>query len=186
MDAGAPLKPLRSAPTLETERLVLRHYQPDDWDAYYAIVADHSTMRFVGGRGSSREDAWRRWLASIGSWQIIGYGGWAVTRLEDGALIGTCGIFNAWRGIDGGFEPDPELGYIFAPEGRGKGLAFEATSAALAWLDAEHGVSIWAIIDDDNAPSRKLAGKLGFDYRGEKMYGDEPVGVWRRPAPRGG
>nr|WP_280638901.1 GNAT family N-acetyltransferase [Sphingomicrobium aestuariivivum] len=177
---------MRSAPTLETERLVLRHWRREDWEAYYPIIADHSTMRYVGGSGISREDGWRRWLASIGSWQISGYGSFAVTRKDDGVVVGMCGIFHGWREIDGGFEPDPEFGYIFGPEGRGRGMAFEACTAALDWLDTHHGVPIWAIIEDDNAPSVKLAGKLGFESQGAKMYGDEPIGVWRRPAPREG
>nr|WP_279614682.1 GNAT family N-acetyltransferase [Sphingomicrobium astaxanthinifaciens] len=165
--------------------MVLRHWQAADWDAYYPIIADDETMRYVGGSGIGREDGWRRWLASIGSWQISGFGGWAVTRKGDGAVIGMCGIFHGWRAIDGGFEPDPELGYIFGKDGRGKGLAHEACRAALDWLDAEHGVPIWAIIEAGNAPSKRLATKLGFENLGPRMYGEEPIDVWRRPAPRG-
>ena len=48
---------------VETQRLILRQWRPEDFEAYAAYYADPELARFVGGR-STREAAWRR-LASL-------------------------------------------------------------------------------------------------------------------------
>ena len=47
---------IRSAPTLETERLRLRAFRRDDLDAHAATLADPEVMRHLGGAPTSRED----------------------------------------------------------------------------------------------------------------------------------
>ena len=163
---------------------MLRHWVAADWEDYYAIIGDDDTMRFIGGKGCTREDGYRRWLASIASWQVAGFGGWAVTKKDDGWILGMAALFHAYRPIEGGFEPDPEIGYIFAHHARGAGYAAEACTAILEWCDAELGKPVWAIIDGENAPSIRLARKLGFECLGEKDYNGEPIEVWKRPAAR--
>ena len=81
-------------------------------------------------------------------------------------------------------EGVPEMGWIFAPHAHGQGYAAEATAAAFAWGDANlPRRDFVAIIDPDNAPSIRVAEKLGFrrdclaDYRGT------PILLFRRPAP---
>ena len=78
---------------------------------------------------------------------------------------------------------EPEMGWIFSPEGQGKGYATEAGIAALGWFDATIGaVSIPAIIDIDNASSMRLAERLGFERQADAVYRDNPIGYFRRPA----
>ena len=40
-----------SAPTLETARLILRHYRKEDFRPWHAIVGDPEVMRHFGGKG---------------------------------------------------------------------------------------------------------------------------------------
>ena len=61
----SPASTSRSAPTLETERLVLRHYRKSDFRAQFAIVGDDEVMRPLGTGALSAEDCWRR-LAAVG------------------------------------------------------------------------------------------------------------------------
>lgn len=170
-----------SAPTLETERLRLRHYTKADFRPHLAIVGDPQVMRFVGGKGLSEEECWRRLAASVGMWDLLGFGGWAVVRKSDDRLVGTVSLFNAWRALEPEFGEDPEMGWIFATETHGQGLAGEACRAVTAWAD-EHLADrpIWAIIAPDNAPSLKLAAKLGFERLEDSIYNGQPTGVLRR------
>ena len=63
-----------------------------------------------------QEECWRRLLASIGGWQVNGFGTWAIERKSDGKLVGNAGLFTAWRGLDSEFGDEPEMGWIFSSE----------------------------------------------------------------------
>ena len=172
-----------SAPRLETERLVLRHYRKDDFAPHYAIVSDAEVMRHFSGPTISKEDCWRRIAASVGSWSLVGFGGWAVTRKSDDKLIGTVGLFNAWRALEPEFGEQPEMGWIFATETHGQGLASEACRAVLDWAETSlEPTPIWAIIAPSNDRSFRLAERLGFERVSESAYNEEPTAVLKRPA----
>ena len=173
----------RSAPPLETERLRLRHYRKTDLAAHHAIVGDDEVMRQVGVAGLSLEETWRRVAASVGMWNLLGFGGWAVVRKADDMIVGTVSLFNGWRAIVPEFGEQPEMGWIFAREVHGQGIAGEACRAVLGWADAHLAPTpIWAIISPDNAPSFKLAERLGFERLDDSVYHDEPIAILRRPA----
>jgi RimJ/RimL family protein N-acetyltransferase len=77
------------------------------------------------------------------------------------------------------------MGWIFATEAHGKGLAREACAAVLEWAEANRQpTAIWAIIAPANTASIKLAEKLGFEHVHETRYHDEPTLVLRRPPSR--
>lgn len=176
---------LRSAPTLETERLILRLFRKEDLEPWHAIVSDPEVMRHFSGPPAPKEDTWRRMSAAVGSWTLRGFGGWAVVRRSDDRLIGTIGLFNAWRDLEPQFGDQPEAGWIFAKEVHGQGIAGEAARAALGWADGNlEPTPIWAIIAPGNEPSFRLAERLGFERHCETLYNDEPTAVLRRP-PRG-
>lgn len=175
----------REAPLLETERLILRQYGKQDFRAHHAIVGDDEVMRFVGGSGIGAEDCWRRLAAAVGSWTLLGFGGWAVVRRSDQRLVGTVALFNAWRDMQPQFGEDPEMGWIFAKEAHGQGIASEACRAVLHWADANlQPKPVWAIVAPSNEPSLRLAERLGFERLHDSVYHDEPTAVLRRP-PRG-
>ena len=90
---------IREAPRIETERLILRPWRKQDFAPYYAIVSDPEVMRHFSGPAMSKEDGWRRLAASVGSWPLLGFGGWAVARRSDERLIGMVSLFNAWRAL---------------------------------------------------------------------------------------
>jgi len=173
---------VRSAPTLKTERLRLRHYRKTDFAAQLAIVGDEAVMRQLGAPALGAEECWRRLAASVGTWDLMGFGGWAVIRKSDDKLVGTVSLFNAWRALVPSFGEEPEMGWIFATDVHGQGIAGEACRAALDWADASLlPTAVWAIISPGNDPSFKLAERLGFDWHSESVYNDEPISVLRRP-----
>ena len=172
----------RSAPTLETERLILRDFTKRDLDAHAATLGDEEVMRHIGGKPVNREDSWRRLCGGIGMWSLVGMGPWAVELKSDGRMVGHCGFFQFERDMTPSILGEPEMGWIFDRSVHGQGIAFEACSAALRW--AEHEIeadSYPAIIDLDNVPSMKLAERLGFVRQGDATYRDAPIAFFRRP-----
>ena len=100
------------------------------------------------------EDCWRRIMASVGGWQLNGFGTWGVERKSDGKLVGNVGFFTAWRDLEPEFGDEPEMGWMFAAETHGQGIASEGCRAAIAWLENHlQPTPIWAIV----APANELS-----------------------------
>ena len=91
---------------IETERLRLREYMPDDFDALYEIVSDPETMaHYPAPFDEARARRWIDW--NLENYAQYGFGLWAVVLKKTGAFIGDCGI--TLQNIDG--EMLPEIGY---------------------------------------------------------------------------
>ena len=171
------------APVLETERLRLRGFRASDLDVQAAAMADPAMVVHLGGSPFSREDTWRKILASPGLWALLGYGYWAIERRQDGAYLGQVGFADFKRDITPPIEGLPEMGWIMGAESQGQGLATEAVLGALAWAEEALGPrEIVAIIGHDNAASIRVAEKGGFSLREEAVYKGEPILLFRRPA----
>jgi RimJ/RimL family protein N-acetyltransferase len=174
---------IREAPRIETERLVLRPWRKGDFRPYHAILSHPEVHKHFGPAPMSAEEAWRRLTSFVGGWHLLGFGMWAVEENSNGELVGIVGLFNAWRGLDPEFGEEPEMGWIFAHDVHGRGMAGEACRAVLEWAEANlEPTPIWAIIAPANEPSLKLAAKLGFETVGETAYHDDPTIVLKRPA----
>ena len=172
---------LTSAPTLETERLVLRQFREDDLDPHAAMLSDPLVMHYFNGVTYGREDTFRRMLGGIGLWVLQGVGILAAERKSDGKMIGHVGLFDYHREMTPSIEGQPELGYMFASEVHGQGFAREAGEAMLAWADETvDAEQIVAIIAPDNMPSQNLARRLGFEQLPDGMYRDEVTTIWGR------
>jgi RimJ/RimL family protein N-acetyltransferase len=172
-----------TAPVLETGRLRLRPFRASDLDDQWATLADPEVVRFLGGVPQSREETWRKILASPGLWALLGYGYWVAERLEDGAYLGQIGFADFKRDMTPCIENIPEMGWIMSRSAQGQGYATEAVLAALAWADeALGGGEIVAVIRHKGAASIRIAEKAGFSRREEAVYKGEPILLFRRPA----
>jgi len=170
------------APLIETERLTLRHFRTSDLDAFAETMADPEVVRHLGGEPNDREDAWRKLLTGAGFWALLGIGMWAVERRSDRRLIGHVGFFDFQRDMRPSIAGEPEMGWIFNPRAQGQGYATEAGEAALDWFDrTQPPASIPAIIACENAPSMRLAERLGFRRQPDATYRGEPIALFRRP-----
>jgi RimJ/RimL family protein N-acetyltransferase len=175
-----------TAPTIEAERIRLRPFRLEDLEQQAATLADPEVVRHLGGNVMSREDAWRRMLCAPGMWAMLGYGYWAIERRADGAWLGQVGFGDFKRDMEPKIEGLPEMGWILAPGAQRQGYATEAGLAALAWADAALGApEIVAIVEPDNAPSIRVAEKIGFAVRDDANYRGEPILLFRRPAAAG-
>ena len=174
------------APELDTPRLRLRALTEQDLQTWSAVTADPEVTRYIGGLAMSREETWRRLLATAGSWAMLGYGYWAVERKEDGRMIGHAGFADFKRDMAPSIEGMPEMGWVFARDAHGQGFASEAVGAALSWADeALKGREFVAIISPANAPSIRVAERADFVRGEEGRYKDEPVLLFRRPSASG-
>ena len=113
---------------LETERLLLREYTADDFDALHEIMSDPETMRHYPAPFDA--DRTKRWIAwNLENSAKYGFGLWAAALKETGQMIGDCGI--TIQNIDG--ETLPEIGYHIHKDHRRQGLAKEAAGAVRDW-----------------------------------------------------
>ena len=150
-------------PILVTARLELRPPLASDILHSLAIATDAATGRFLGPHISPAEH-FLRFSRSAGSWFLYGYGVFVIRPIGADEVIGTCGIFHSWRDLGPDFDDQPEAGWMLCRDQHGRGLAHEAMSAVLDWFDRTHGLRrIGCMIDPGNAPSIRLAEKLGFE-----------------------
>ena len=171
----------KSAPTLTTARLTLTAHAPTDLDDCAAMWTDPRVYMTIGGQPRSREDVWIRLLRSIGQWSLFGYGSWIARDTATGYLIGELGLIEARRAIEPSIDAIPETGWTLAGDAQGKGYASEALAAILAWTDARIPATT-CIIDPANAPSIRLAERLGYRLRTTGTYRDAPILIFDRVA----
>jgi len=164
------MRTLTSAPTLTTARLTLTGHAATDLEDCAAMWADPRVYTMIGGQPRSREDVWIRLLRAIGQWTLFGYGSW-VARDAAGRLIGELGLMEARRAIEPPIDATPEVGWTLTGAAQGQGYASEALAAILAWTDARIPATT-CIIDPANAPSIRLAERLGYRLRTQGTYRD--------------
>jgi RimJ/RimL family protein N-acetyltransferase len=147
---------------LLTERLHLRPFTGDDFEAHAAIAADPEVMRYIHAGPLTRAEAWWNVARYMGHWQLRGFGIWAAVERATSRVVGHIGFLEPEGGH--GFE----LGWALAREAWGKGFASEGVRAALAHgfgaLDRDRVV---CVIREENARSIRLAEKLGARRMGE-------------------
>ncbi|HSE28745.1 MAG TPA: GNAT family N-acetyltransferase [Gemmatimonadales bacterium] len=148
-------------PTLSTPRLTLRELTPADAPFIRVLLNDPDFIRFIADRGVRTDDDAVRYIEQgpRAMYARHGMGLMLVALREEGVPVGICGLLRR-DGLD-----DPDLGFAFLPEHRGKGYAAEAAAATLAWGRDELGLGrVLAITSLDNDASGRLLEKLGFRF----------------------
>lgn len=167
---------------LITDRLTLTPMQAADLPDLTALWADPDFATAIFPAPLSSEDVWFRLLRDIGHWEALGYGNWAIRETATGDWVGSVGVLDFHRILEPAFDA-PELGWGVAPRFQGKGLAFEALSAALAWCDETlNAARTVCMISPDNGPSHALAARAGYAPYAETTYKNAPVILLERSA----
>lgn len=168
-------------PRLVTDRLVLRALTIDDFTAYAGFWSDPAVVNFIGGEPMSRERAWGRMLSVSGGWPLLGFGFLAITERDSGRLVGEAGFQDMRRDISPSIEGTLETGWALLPEVHGRGYATEALTALMAWARPLFvGRRLTCIIDPENAPSLRLAARMGFVEETRSSYRDHPIVILGR------
>jgi [ribosomal protein S5]-alanine N-acetyltransferase len=149
-----------SFPVLETERFILREVTPDDTAAFFHIFSDPEVNRYLGRHPlKSIEEAAKR--TEIYRSQFLEQMGivWAITDHAQGQVIGN---FLIWNWVKPHFRA--EIGYSLAPEWWGKGVTTEVARVGITFAFDRMGLHrLAAEIDPENAASRRVLEKLGFE-----------------------
>ncbi|EPJ43656.1 MAG: acetyltransferase [Osedax symbiont Rs1] len=141
-------------PTLSTERLKLIPPDESCFAAYEQFYTDADSSKAYGGPLSSSQ-AWERLMLDIGSWHLTGFGVWAIKEQQSGAIVGSCGYWQAlgWP---------RELTWWLLKSARCKGYAQEASIAAIEHAYTQFGWDkVQTYMHDDNQAARSLVEKLG-------------------------
>ncbi len=139
---------------LETKRLRLRAPVMADFPAYAAFLASPRSTG-VGGPLDTK-GAWAYFTHDAALWALFGHGGLMMDLRDTGATVGTVGV------SAGPLFDETELGWFVYDGHTDQGFASEAATALRDWvLGTLHLPTLVSYIGIDNAPSRRVAEKLG-------------------------
>ena len=146
---------------LETERLTLRQFTPDDVENLVELDGDPEVMRYItGGRPTPREVIEHEELPAFMSGSG-GYGFWAAVDKATGEFIGWFHL----RPRDDGAADEPELGYRLRRSAWGQGYATEASRALIEKAFADLGAQrVWAETMVVHTASHRVMEKAGLKY----------------------
>lgn len=161
---------------LYTRRLRLRPVDSSDVDCHWQMDSDPQVMRYVQAPATDRQDHARAFHEGLAGDRFAFVRmievrdnpeplGWVFLRpTEDGDWL--------------------ELGYRLLPAAWGKGIVPEASSMLIdVAFDDWRAASVMALIVAENANSRRVAEKLGFENSGPTdRYYDERLDLWIRRA----
>jgi RimJ/RimL family protein N-acetyltransferase len=161
---------------LETERLILRPPQAQDFEPWAAFIADEEAAKHIGGV-QPRSIAWRSFATVIGAWHLQGFSFFSVIEKSTGNWVGRVGPWQpeGW--------PGTEVGWSVAREHWGKGFAPEAAIAAIDWaFDTAGWSEVIHTIAEDNAGSKVVAAKVGSNFLRmgwlPAPHDAKPVEIW--------
>lgn len=165
--------------TLKTDRLILRPWRNDDFDAFAAMSADPQVMRYLVPLNSRAEsDAIATRLKAY--IETNGFGFWALEIPGIVPFIGFTGLLRV--GSEMPFAPAVEIGWRLARPHWGKGYANEAARAALAFgFDTLELDEIVSMTVPTNKRSQAVMQRIGMtrdeadDFQHPKLLDGDPL-----------
>jgi [ribosomal protein S5]-alanine N-acetyltransferase len=145
---------------IKASSVVLRRAQQHDAPSLFALAADPQVARYMdwpmptnaSSTKSHLEGASAKWDAGV-EYQ------WIILDSQTEATVGTIALRVKGHAAD--------FGYFIGRSFWGRGLAFDAATAVLQWIDTQsHILRIWATVDSENLRSRRLLERLGLRLEG--------------------
>ncbi|MHB8816902.1 MAG: GNAT family N-acetyltransferase [Steroidobacteraceae bacterium] len=172
----------RGTDRIESERLVLRRIDQDDFDFFIQLHADPVVAQYLPhGKPRSSQESFA-WLQSVlQSYEALSLGQLAVLRKSDGMLIGRCGLSDlavearaSAAAVPRGWYQraeapaaaeivfERELGYTFHRCSWGQGYASEAAHCVFAYArDVLRHPRVISLIHPENVRSLRVARRFG-------------------------
>jgi len=155
---------MKTPKALVTERLIIRRFVVDDFDAFFDFLGDSEATRFLGFPPEQKTpDGARAFFDSV----IESYRSHrpifslAIVRREDDTYLGSCGLSPLEDGAG------VECYYVLLQEYWGRGYALEALVRLFDYAFTELRIDrITARIHPGNRSSRKVAESLGMEPQG--------------------
>lgn len=149
---------MRSGAVIETDRLILRRFEPGDVEALHDLYSDPEVMRFYRTIRTLHETH-RSLIRLMEVTAAHGTGLWATVLKAEDKLIGRCGLID--QVVDG--EKEVEIGTMLARDYWGRGLATEAAKAIGEYGFNELGrTRLISLIDPNNVRSEAVARRIGM------------------------
>lgn len=162
---------------LETGRLLLRRFRPDDVDAFVAYRSDPDVARWQGWDAPYPLELGRRFIAELAGQHPDTPGAWfqfAIEHRGTGQLVGDCAAHTL-----AAEARQAEIGFTIATEHQGHGYATEGVRGLLGYLfgaRAKHRVT--ATCDVRNARSAALLERVGMRREGQLVDNLWCKGEW--------
>ncbi len=143
-------------PQIETERLLLRMFEPKDLDAAFVLFNDAEVQKYLSPQNQRNREQLKILLEKcLKYWEERGFGVWCVTEKNAGKMIGYCGFQY--------FDKTTEIAIVFGylKEYWGKGFATEAAEECLKFgFEKLSFKKIYAVTDPDNLASLHVLEKV--------------------------
>lgn len=168
---------------LETSRLRLLPWQPEDWIQLCPIAKDPEVVRYISGGEPWPDERIREFVGrQVAGFSARGFCFWRLEYKADSEIIGFCGL----QPLDGTLEI--EIGWWLARSRWGQGLATEAAREALRDAFERVGLErIVAIAQAANRASTHIMEKLSMKYERDTTYRNVDVVLYaiaRPPQPK--
>ncbi len=164
---------------IETERLIIRSFTPEDGDALLKMILGYQQSPYAKYDHPWPTDPEQ--IRGVAKWFAEGDNYLAVCRKSDGVFLGfVCLNPDEYHG-----EQALSIGYIFDADYHGQGYATEAGRAALARaFDALGAAYVITGTAQENLPSVRLLARLGLRQIDEGPGWAISREEWRRMTSR--
>ena len=146
---------------VETERLLIREWMPEDIHSLHKIMSDPDVMKYVWDYEPASRERVEDFVSTCideslnRSWTI-----WPLVMKEEGNLIGYCGFLVRNYGE---YKGETEMGWLLEKKYWGKGLATEAAKAVLDFgLEKWSFKKVIAAARGENKQSLKIMENIGM------------------------
>ena len=152
---------------MTSERIGFRCWREDDYSLAQQLWGDKDVAQFITSKiRFSTDEIAARLDNEIALMLAHNIQYWPIFDLSSGGFIGCCGL-RPYANAPG----TAELGFHLIKEYWGKGIALEAALRVKDYAFKELAFeSLFAGHHPDNTASKKLLGKLGFEYEEDSFY----------------
>lgn len=161
---------------IETERLILRRFDMEDFEAVYEFGSNKEVSKYTGDGILPSLEAAKGLIKNVwyNDYQKYGYGRWATIYKPENKLIGFAGL----KYLPSMNETD--IGFRFLPKYWGKGIATEASKEIIQYgFEQLDLAKIIGIAMPENIASNKVLMKIGLDfYKVDDYEGDGGAYNW--------
>lgn len=162
---------MTSYKTFETERLLLKPCAEEDANFIFRLLNTEKWLKYIGDRNVYSIEQAASYIRKKMYPQLarLGFGNYLVQRKDDGAKMGTCGIYDR-EGMEG-----VDIGFAFLPEFEKQGYAFEASRRLLQAAFEDFNLElVKAITLPTNTESQRLLERIGLKKKGIVRLENDP------------
>ena len=163
--------------SLDTNRLIIRRFEKNDFDSFYEFLSDPAAIKNLT---FSQEELKLENVKAFFTEIITSYEtpnpifGFAVVEKSSGEYVGAMGLTSLKDGTGS------ETIFVFLPRFWGKGYATEAGDALFDFAFRKFGVrKIVSFLASENLSGIRLAEKLGMEFKDMVKHREYPEKVRR-------